>query len=188
MNKALLLGLCALGATALVARANIELVDPITAAANGGFTWDYSASVTQGETVTNGSTFTIYDFGNFNQSSNLQPAGWTFSFSLTTTPPAGLTVTDNPNLANLTWTYTGATPINGAQALGDFSVIAATNLARDGEFAALATSTSQGSPDVNKNNIAVPVPEASTLLPLLGVCGASIAANIPSLLRRRKKS
>ncbi len=170
----------------MIARGNINLADPTITATAGGFTWDYAANVTATETVVTGSTFTIYDFGSFTSATT--PAGWTFSSSLTTTPPAGLTVTDNPTLANLTWTYTGATPITGAQALGDFSVIAATNLAHDGEYAALATSTSQGSPDVNKNNIPVPVPEASTLLPILSVCGASIAAGIPTFLRRRKKS
>jgi hypothetical protein len=185
MKKSFFLGLCALGASAFIARGNINLVDPTVSAAPGGFTWDYAANVTATETVVTGSTFTIYDFGSF--TAPITPAGWTFSSSLTTTPPGGLTITDDPTSANLTWTYSGPA-INGAQALGDFGAISAFNLAHDGEYAALATSTSQGSPDVNGNNIPVPVPEASTLLPILSVCGASIAAGIPSLLRRRKKS
>ena len=184
MKKSFVLGICVLGATAFIARGNINLADPVITAAAGGFTWDYSANVTSTETITTGSTFTIYDFGSFSNAT--APAGWTFSSSLTTPAPGGLNVTDNPNLANLTWTYTGNN-IVGLAPLGDFTVIAATNQFMDGEYVGLATSTSQGSPDVNQNNIPVPVPEASTLLPILSVCAAGIAATIPSL-RRRKKS
>lgn len=174
---------------ALVARANINLAEPtIGAAAGGGFTWDYSGTVTSTETVTTGSFFTIYDFGNFTPGSNTQPAGWTFSSSLVGTTPNGIAANDDPNIANLTWTYNGATPINGSALLGDFSVVSSTNVVKDGEFAAQATATGQGSIDVNKNNVGVPVPEMSALLPILSVCGAGIAAGIPSYLRRRKQS
>jgi hypothetical protein len=99
-------------------------------------------------------------------------------------------VIDNPSLVNLTWTYTDATPIAGTNVIGNlgmFSVISGTNQTRDGEFAAQATSTAQGSPDFTQRNIGVPVPEAATLLPILSVCGAAIAVGVPSVLRRRKQ-
>ena len=189
MRKSLVLGLLTFAATPFVAWGHIELdALPSVSATAGGFTWNYTSNVTPQETVSNGAFFTIYDFGNFTGGSNLQPAGWTFSSSLVTTPPTGLTVTDNPSLANLTWTYTGATPINGAALLGQFSVVANTNLQRDGDYASQATSTALGSTNVNRANVGVPIPEMSALLPILSICGAGFAASVPSLLRRRKKS
>jgi hypothetical protein len=168
----------------------IPTLDNTTATA-GGFTWNYTANVTVDQMVTPGDFFTIYDFGTFNPGSNLQPAGWTFSSSLLGTNPSMITPTDNPNLLNLTWTYTGTTPINGAAALGTFSVITGTNELGTGIFAAEATRN--GGPNFgtkvdNIGTISIPIPEMSALLPILSVCGAGFAASVPALLRRRKKS
>ena len=191
MRKSFALGLLALAGTAFIAQGSVGLEEPVISATNGGFTWNYSGTVFTGETITNGSFFTIYDFGGFTNGSNVQPAGWTFSsLPVGTTPPGTPTVTDNPSLVNLTWTYTNATPITGTNVIGNlgiFSVISGTNQIRDGEFAAQATSTAQGSPDFTQRNIGVPIPEAATLLPILSVCGVAIAAGIPSVLRRRRR-
>jgi len=59
--------------------------------------------------------------------------------SLVTTAPAHTSPTDDPGLYNLTWTYNGTSPISGAAALGDFSVVADTNQLTTKDFAALAT-------------------------------------------------
>ena len=190
MRKIFALGLLALAGTAFIARGSVGLQEPDITAATGGFTWNYSGTVFTGETITNGSFFTIYDFGSILPNSNAQPTGWTFSSSLVGTTPVGTpTVGDNPSIPNLTWTYTGA-PISGTNVIGNlgiFSVVSATNQTRDGEFAAQAISTAQGSPDFTQRNIGVPVPEAATLLPILSVCGAAIASGIPTILRRRKQ-
>jgi hypothetical protein len=187
------LGVIALGVTVLAAHGDIipTLSPSVPAPAVGGFTWNYSANVTVDEMVQPGDFFTIYDFGTFNPGSNLQPTGWTFSSALTGTNPALVIPTDNPALLNLTWTYTGTTTINGAQALGDFSVIAATNLLSTSDFAAQATRSSgptAGTKVDNVGQISVPIPEMSALFPILSVCGAGVVASIPSLLRRRKKN
>jgi hypothetical protein len=188
------LGLLTLGATILAAHGDIiPTLSPgaPAAAAGGGFTWNYATNVTLDQMVQPGDFFTIYDFGTFTQGSNLQPAGWTFSSSLTGKNPSLVTPTDNAALLNLTWTYTGTTPINGAQALGNFSVIAASNVLKASDFAAEATRNSgptAGTKVDNVGQINVPIPEMSALLPILSVCGAGVAASIPSLLRRRKKS
>lgn len=72
--------------------------------------WNYTINVTAGQEVISGDFFTIYDFGNFIAGSNFQPAGWTFTSSLTGgTPPGVNTSIDNPGVANLTWTYNGTT-------------------------------------------------------------------------------
>ncbi len=127
MRKAYLLGLVAIGASILTARGDIIPTLSSTAPAVGGFTWNYSANVTVDETINTGDFFTIYDFGNISPGSNMQPTGWAFSTALLGVTPGLVTPTDNPNILNLTWTYTGTTPINGAAALGIFSVITSTD-------------------------------------------------------------
>src|ERR1035437_1064013 len=140
MRKSIL-GLITIGVTIMAAHGDIiPTLSPSTPAPTaGGFTWNYGVNVTVDQMVQPGDFFTIYDFGNFNAASNLQPTGWTFSSSLTTPAPAKTSPIDNPSLANLTWTYIGATPINGAAALGNFSVITNTDQLKTADFAALAT-------------------------------------------------
>lgn len=149
------------------------------------FTWNYSANVTVDETINKGDFFTIYDFGTIAPGSNMQPAGWTFSQALVGPTAALTSPTDNPSILNLTWTYTGTTPINGSAALGVFSVITATDQLKDGQFTAEATRTSgpnAGSKISNIGVVSVPVPESTSLLPVLGVCAAALF----STLRRRQ--
>jgi hypothetical protein len=140
--------------------------------------------------VQKGDFFTIYDFGNFLNGSNAQPTNWTFSSTLTGTNPSLVTVNDNPSLRNLTWTYNGDSSISGSSLLGVFSVVTDTNQLRTSDFAAQATRTSgptAGTKIDNVGTISVPIPEASALLPILSVCGAAVAAGIPSVLRRRSR-
>src|SRR3954462_13293091 len=108
MRKAIL-GFITIGATILAAHGDIiPTLNPGTpAATSGGFLWNYGVNVTVDQQVNTGDFFTIYDFGTFNAGSNLQPANWAFSSSLTGTNPSLVLPTDNPALANLTWTYTG---------------------------------------------------------------------------------
>jgi hypothetical protein len=193
MRKSFILGLVAVGATVLTVRGDISpsLSPASPAAVGGGFTWNYATNVTLDQKVQTGDFFTIYDFGSFTPGSNLQPAGWAFSSSLVGTNPSLVTPADNASLLNLTWTYTGASEINGAASLGDFSVIASTNQLRTSDFAAEATRNSgptAGTKVDNVGRISVPIPEMSALLPILSVCGAGFVASIPSLLRRRKNS
>ncbi len=173
----------------MAARADIIPTLSSTTPTSGGFKWNYSANVTVDQMVQPGDFFTIYDFGAFTPLSNTQPAGWTFSSSLVGTNPSLVTPVDNPSILNLTWTYNGATTINGSALLGDFSVVANTNQLRDSDFAAEATRSTgpnAGSKVDNVGRISVPVPEMSALLPILSVCGAGFLASVPSLLRRRK--
>jgi hypothetical protein len=191
MGKTFFLGLLAVGATLFSARGDIipTLSPNPPGSAAGGFTWNYSTNVTVDQMVTHGDFFTIYDFGNFASGSNLQPTGWAFSSALVGTNPSLVLPVDNPSILNLTWTYTGTTPINGSALLGDFSVIASTNQLKDSDFAAEATRNSgpnAGTKIDNVGRVSVPVPEMSALLPILSICGAGLAASIPSFLRRRK--
>ena len=191
MKNTCLLGLAALGATIFAAHADIiPTLDPAApAAGGGGFVWNYTANVTLNQMVTPGDFFTIYDFGAFTPGSNLQPAGWTFSSALVGTNPSLVIPVDNPSLLNLTWTYNGQGNITGAALLGAFSVVANTNQLRTSDFAAEATRSdgpNAGSKVDNVGRVSVPVPEASTLIPIISVCLAALIASLPSYLRRRR--
>ncbi|MEY2479953.1 MAG: hypothetical protein QOI04_880 [Verrucomicrobiota bacterium] len=190
MGKKYLLGAIFLGLTILAANADIiPTLSNITPSA-GNFQWNYATNVTVNQAVNTGDFFTIYDFGSIIPNSNTQPAGWTFSSSLTGPTPGQVAPTDNPNLLNITWTYNGTTAINGSAALGTFAVLSATNQLRTGQFAAQGT-RNDGSPDngtkiSNVGTVSVPVPEMSALAPMIGVCGLGVIGLATSILRRRQ--
>ena len=186
MRKSFILGLVLLGSGILIARGDIiPTLDSITGS-SPSFTWNYAANVTVDETVNTGDFFTIYDFGTIAPGSNTQPTGWTFSQALLGPTPPLVNATDNPNILNLTWTYTGSTPISGSAALGIFSVITSTDQLKVGQFSAEATRNSgpnAGTKVDNIGNVSVPVPESSALLPIIGVCAAAVFS---TLLRRQR--
>jgi hypothetical protein len=185
MRKAFILGLALLGSGVLIARGDIiPTLDSVTGS-SPNFTWNYSANVTVDQTVNTGDFFTIYDFGSIAVGSNTQPTGWTFSQALIGPTAAQTSPIDDPNILNLTWTYNGTTPIVGSAALGMFSVITSTNQLKTGQFSAEATRNSgpnAGTKVSNVGTVSVPVPESSSLLPILGVCAVAIV----SRLRRRQ--
>lgn len=124
------------------------------------------------------------DFGPFVLGSSSQPTGWTFSSSLLGVTPPGVKPTDNPHIANLTWTCTGTTPISGEASLGIFSVVTGTNQLKLGQFAAEATRSSGGTKIDNIGSVSVPAPEMSALLPIFSVCSAGLLSLLPPFLRR----
>ena len=193
MRKSYSLGFFAAAILALAARADIipsiTTATDITPAGGGNFSWNYSATLTQDENVMRHDFFTIYDFAGYVPGGNSQPAGWTFSAALIGTTPGKVSPIDNPNLFNLTWTYTGPTQI-GPQSLGIFSAVSNTNLSRTGEFAAEATKNSgdhAGTKIDNIGNIAVPIPEMSALLPMIGVVAFGTIGLVMSYIRQRRE-
>ena len=104
--------------------------------------WNYTINITTYQQVTTGDFFTIYDFGPFVLGSNTQPAGWTFSSSLSASAPPNTSPPNDPTLADLIWTYTGSATIPTGSHLSGFSVTQATSLfqatpsMRNGFFAA----------------------------------------------------
>src|ERR1700730_1370837 len=185
MRKAFILGLVLLGSGVLIARGDIIPTLSSVTGSTPNFTWNYSANVTVDQTITTGDFFTIYDFGTIAPGSNTQPTGWTFSQALVGPTAALTSPTDNPNILNLTWTYTGTAPISGSAALGMFSVITGTDQLKTGQFTAQATRSSgpdAGTKVSNIGAVSVPVPESSALLPIIGVCAAAVFSR---LLRRQ---
>ena len=193
MWKIYLLGLFAAAILALATRADIipsiTTSTDVTPVGGGNFSWNYSATLTQDENVVSHDFFTIYDFAGYVPGGNTQPAGWTFSAALIGITPGKVTPTDNPHLFNLTWTYTGITQV-GPEALGIFSAVSHTNLAKSGEFASEATKNSgdlAGTKVDNIGNVAVPIPEMSALMPMIGVVGFGAIGLALSYLRRRRE-
>src|SRR5215467_4991710 len=103
IRRALPLAGCAilLGSGGL-ARADIIPQLSTVTPSGSNFTWTYSASLTNDETLQNGNFFTIYDFAGFVSGTNFQPANWVFSSAMTGKTPAKVTPTDDPNIPNLT--------------------------------------------------------------------------------------
>ena len=172
MGTALLVGLGGL------ARADI-IPEVSTVTPNGSnFTWTYSASLTNDETLQSGNFFTIYDFAGYVSGTNFQPANWVFSSANVGVTPSRVTPTDNPSIPNLTWTYTGPNVGPGPVDLGLFGADSTFSNTKIGDFAAEAIKYAPGKPGNglpvdNVGSVGVPtghvsvIPEASSLLLLL---------------------
>jgi hypothetical protein len=189
MKKSYALGFLASALLALTATADIiPSLSNITSNA-GGFAWNYSASVTNDEMLQSTNFFTIYDFSNIAPASITAPAGWSFTTSLVGQTPSRVNPIDSASFYNVTFTYSGAT-VNGAAALGTFSIESNTNALRvGGNFAAQAVRNSgpdAGTTIDNVGTLAVPVPEMSALAPLIGVCGCGAIGLVTAALRRRQ--
>ena len=179
-----------------VAALRADIIPNFTGTSPGSGTntvWNYSINITSDQVVTAGDFFTIYDFGPFILGSNTQPAGWTFSTSLSAPAPANTNPPNNPTVADLTWTYTGATTIPTGTNLGGFSVTQTTSIFQQlpamqiGYFAAQATrgtGAEAGTKISNVGNVPVPVPVPEpTTLSLLALAGVGSAVRA---IRRRK--
>lgn len=191
MKKIYLLGMFVLTAAVTSVRADVIPSNGAINAEGSNFRWNYSTNVTVDQIVQPGDYFTIYDFGDLIPGSNLQPANWAFSSSLLGITPGTVLPQDDPNVFNLTWTYTGTTAISGQSFLGLFSVLSATNQMRSDNFAAHATRASgplAGTKIDNIGTVGVPVPEMSALAPIIGICGLGAAGFLNSFLRRRRLS
>ncbi len=175
------------------ARAGLLPVSVTVQPEAGNFRWTYSVVLPTDMKLQAGNYFTIYDFGGYVPGSAgvLSPfpddsaaAFWKVSTTNVGPTPDRLNPQDDPNIPNLTWTYTGPTIPAGKVTLGNFiatslfsqtqsSFFTATNpRAADGQIDSNITSTITpvGSPVINPPG----VPEPATLalaglgLPIIG--------------------
>jgi hypothetical protein len=176
-NFCVLLGL-AISFFAGAARADIipSYVSAVPSGQNTVIT--YQIDFTAEQNGTTNDYFTIYDFGSIIPNSNTQPSNWTFSTLGTGVTPAKTNAPDDPNIPNLTWTYTGSIPLSGT-AIGPFTVTVPgvfdveLNRLRTGYFAAqgtLVTGPNAGSKVGNVGVLPIPVvvPEPASIGLLLG--------------------
>ena len=100
----------------------------------GNFRWTYSVVLPTNMQLQSGNYFTIYDFAGYQAGSGTVTATspdpsfskfWTLSTSLLGPTPDRLNPQDDPNLTNLTFTYTGPTIPSGQMTLGNFSAVSA---------------------------------------------------------------
>lgn len=146
------------------ARAGMIPVQVTVTPEGGNYQFTYAIVLPTGSVLQTGDFFTIYNFdglvpGSAMASGSISSTNWTFSSSNNGPTPPGLSVVDNSNLPNLTWTYTGA-PIQGGQTgLGNFSAVSIYPYTTQSYFAAV-TGTVIGVADANITPTNVPVPTA----------------------------
>jgi hypothetical protein len=144
--------------------------------------WAYSVVLTSDVKLQKGDFFTIYDFAGFLSSTNDQPDSFSFGSSLTGPTPGRVNPNDDPNLPNLTWTYTGDETTVGPANLGTFQVQSLYGASESGFFTSLTRKTIDGKTESNITDTLIPVPmencgvpEPTTLillgagLPMLGL-------------------
>ncbi|CAN5425115.1 hypothetical protein BH11PLA2_BH11PLA2_44120 [soil metagenome] len=160
---------------------------------SGNFRWTYAIVLPTDMKLQAGNYFTIYDFNGYVSGSEQAPEGWSFTSGKDGPTPDRLRPNDDPNIANLTWTYNGPTIPSGQIGLGNFWAFSSFGESQTDSFTANTARTSDGLTDSNITETSVPnginppdpntVPEPMTLvmaglgLPLIGAA---------RLARRRK--
>jgi len=125
---------------------------------SGNFRWTYAVVVTTDVQVNPGDFFTIYDFGGMLAGTTVAPVGWSASVGMLTAPPGGTGPVDNPAVENLTFTYTGTTPIVGQQGLGNFMINSQYGDATTSDFTSITHRQVDGRTEANITSTDVPVP------------------------------
>ncbi len=148
---------------------------PPTSNGDGTFTWGYSLSIGQNESISNGNYFIVYDFAGL-QGTPTAPVDWAASTQFTSPSPSViLSYTDDPTIENLVFTYIGNSILSGPQTFTGFSAISNTDtyVLKDG----FARTSNQAGLQSSDNAIASPavvtaVPEpASIAFVLTGAVG-----------------
>ena len=161
----------------------------------GNFRWTYSVILPTGMRLESGSYFTIYDFAGYKDGSGMVSAAlpdpsfsqyWKVSTAPVGPTPDLINPLDDPNIDNLTFTYTNGPVIPaGELTLGSFVAISEYGQARESYFTATNPRVSDGQIDSNVTTTQAPLrrdlppptssPEPTTLvlaglgLPLVGL-------------------
>lgn len=196
MRRIVLFFTLTLGLSA-VARADIMVTlnsGPVASFSN--FNWTYTATLKSGSTLNNGDFFTIYDIGGFGPGvpiANpviLPIANWSALIQFVGINGFNQTPTDAVGLYNVTYIFTGSSPIVAASdtilggGAGAFGYTSSSSTTFAGAFSATSHATVGGLTQGNTSGVAVaglsPVPEPTTSL----LTGCGLVAL--SFLRRRR--
>jgi hypothetical protein len=157
--------------------------------------YDYQFNIVLGvgDTLSSGGYITVYDFPTGTGSLTSQPGNWTEMTQNVGETPGGATITDNPSLENVTWTYVGSTPITNTGStllsLGTFSIGPTPDVTSPGppitiEYASALTSGGTAAGQGVITIYSVPEPPSFVLL----VCAGGIMPLVVLLQRRRGNS
>jgi hypothetical protein len=137
------------------------------------FRWTYAIVLPTDMKLQSGNYFTIYDFAGYVPGAEAAPKDWVFSVQKAGPTPELLKPTDDPELYNLTWKYTGETIPTGQIGLGNFWAISTFSDEKSSSFTATTNRTSDGARDNNITETMTPtgvdtppppgVPEPGTL-------------------------
>jgi hypothetical protein len=190
VRKIFTLSLSVLWVAVLAARADIIPSFTGATSSGGNTVWSYTIDITNGQKVTSGDFFTIYDFGPFIAGTGVQPSGWTLSSAFVGLTPSQTLPPDDPAILNLTWKYNGPTiPTNTTLAPFSVTIAGVTPSPapiRTSYFAAEATQIVSGDKIDNVGQISVPVPEASTFSLFVSASGLMGVCWIVSRFRKRQ--
>lgn len=189
----------AIGLVALSSAAKADILPStagptVTANGNGTFTWTYEVFVTGAQTVNPGNSFTFYDFQGFTGQATATNGQFTPTTTLVSpapviTPFGAVTPNDSAGIPNITFTFSGATPIVGqginGTSLGTFSLVS--TLGGPGvrnPFLGRGTDTDSGLLNANITNYIAPVPEPGEYA-VAGIFGAGL---IGLMVRARRRT
>jgi PEP-CTERM motif len=163
------------------------------------FRWTYAVVVTTDVAVHPGDFFTIYDFGALvgvvggdaiAPGTIVSPIDWNVGMALLGPTPAGTNPSDDPAITNLTFTYAGASDINGQQGLGNFSAISEFGTPTSSDFTSITHRQVDGRSEANITTTDVPVPRITNDSPepaTLALIGLGLPlAGLVNVIRRRR--
>jgi hypothetical protein len=169
MNKLFLIGLFAIAAANASISPDLVISGGDVCVVEGpNCRYEYTASLPANHYLQNGDFFTIYDFGGF-VGGIMNPTGWSGTAALlgdTPINPSATPNSDDPQVTNITWTYTGSTSLNsGNFPISGFSALSSFRFATIGEYASQAHKLTPPStvalPDSKVGPVGVPLPTGS---------------------------
>ena len=157
---------------------SINFSDPTITPSGSNFLWTYTATVDEFEhvnTAQNPSFISLYDIPGIIGSPSvaaLSSAAVSVSVQNVGLTPALQTPTDNPNIPNITTTYSGSAPTNTPLSTLSFLDVFGPNNETNGNFSAQATNNTGNVLEANTSSVPVPTPEPGTLALFLSGIGA----------------
>lgn len=169
-RKGVLLGAWVLLALLLCIRsqAQIYVHGPSLTPHGSNYTFTYDLTLSNNAVLHYGDYVTIYDFHGLVPGTNFQYAGWMFSSAMIGRTPSRILPIDSSSYPNLTWTYTGTTPLRGPLDLGLFGADSTSSRIRTTDYVSQVHLNDPGQPGNGRPML------------LLAFTGDTSSARVPS--------